>query len=237
MIMSRVKFEGIVDKNLSVFLEENEKHKWWEEKYKIISGTWCPLFASDKSLEEYKREIEPIVKETYIEEFVEKIKLIPVRIATIDLGSMNLREFNQTYLAKVLNKYGISYFTLELPNYKEEHFLSQLIEIQSKFNELMNKYDSLNDRNTPSAQELSYLIDSYSKEIVELKHYINQKIRTDAITTKILQVIKNLDSKELTVIHFGEENTFAEIVRQAKEQNIKSNILFIQKSRFLPSIN
>ena len=150
---------------------------------------------------------------------------------------MNLREFNQSYLAKVLNKYEISYFTLELPNYKKEHFLSQLIEIQNKFNELMTKYDSLNDRNTPSAQELSYLIDSYSKEIVELKHYINQKIRNDAITTKILQVIKNLDSKELTVIHFGKENTFAEIAKQAKEQNIKSNILFIQKSKFLHSLN
>ena len=235
--MSSVKNEGIGDKNLSEYLEEHEKYKWWDEKYKIISGIWSPHFPSDKSLEEYKRDIEPIVQETYIEEFVEKIKLIPVRIATIDLGSMSLREFNQTSLAKVLNKYQISYFTLKLPHYEKEHFLSQLFEIQNKFNELMIKYDSLKDRNTPSAQELSYLIDTYSNEIMELKHYINQKIRTDALTSKILHVIKNLDSKELTVIHFGEENTFAEIVKQAKEQNIKSNILFIQKSKFLHSLN
>ena len=230
MIMSNTKSEEIEEKNLFEYLEENEKHK-------IISHTWGSLFPCDKSLEEYKRDIEPIVKETYIEEFVEKLKLIPVRIATIDLGSMSLEEFNQTSFAKELNKYGISYFTLKLPNYEKEYLLSQLFDIQSKFNELMRKHDSLNDKNTPSAQELSYLIDSYSKEIMELKHYINQKIRTDAITTKILQVIKNLDSKELTVIHFGEENTFAEIAKQAKEQNIKSKILFIQKSRFLHSIN
>jgi len=235
--MSSVKYEGIEDKNLSVYLEENERYKWWEEKYKIISGTWGPHLPSGRSLEEYKREIEPIVQETYIEEFVEKIKLIPVRIATIDLGSMNLKEFNQTSLAKVLNKYEISYFTLKLPNYEKEHFLSQLFEIQKKFNELMGNYNSINDRNTPSAQELSYLIDTYSNEIMELKHYINQKIRTDALTSRFLQVIKNLDSKELTVIHFGEENTFTEIVKQAKEQNIKSNILFIQKSKFLHSLN
>jgi len=237
MILSSIKFEGIGNKNLTEYLEENEKHKWWEEKYKIISGTWGPHFSSRISLEEHKRDIEPIVKETYIEEFVEKIELIPVRIATIDLGNMSLREFNQTSFAKVLNKYEISYFTLKLPHYEKEHFLSQLFEIQNKFNELMSKYDSLKDRNTPSAQELNYLIDAYSNEIMELKHYINQKIRTDAITAKILQVIKNLDSKELTVIHFGEENTFAEIVKQAKEQNIKSNILFIQKSKFLHSLN
>ena len=232
--MSSVK---IGDKNLSVYLEENEKDKWWEEKYKIISGTWGPHFPNGKSLEMYKRDIEPIVQETYIEEFVEKIKLIPVRIATIDLGSMSLKEFNQTSLAKALNKYEISYFTLKLPHYEKEHFLSQLFEIQNKFNELMSKYNSLEDRYTPSAQELSYLIDIYSSEIMELKHYINQKIRTDALTSRILQVIKNLDSKELTVIHFGEENTFAEIAKQAKEQNIKSNILFIEKSKFLHSIN
>jgi len=235
--MSSVKYEGIGDKNLSQYLEENEKDRWWDEKYKIISGTWGAHFSSAKSLEEYKRDIEPIVQETYIEEFVEKIKLIPVRIATIDLGSMSLEEFNKTSFAKVLNKNGISYFTLKLPHYEKEHFLSQLFEIQNKFNELMSKYNSLNDRNTPSAQELSYLIDSYSNEIMELKHYINQKIRTDALTARILQVIKNLDSKELTVIHFGEENTFAEIVKQTKEQNIKSNILFIQKSKFLHSLN
>ena len=232
--MSRAKYE---DKHLSVYLEKNENLNSWNEKYKIISGTWGPHFPSDKSLEAYKRDIEPIVQETYIEDFVEKIKLIPVRIATIDLGSMSLKEFNQTLLAKVLNKYEISYFTLELPHYEKEHFLSQLFKIQNKFNELISKYDSLIDRNTPSAQELSYLIDTYSNEIMQLKHYINQKIRTDALTSKILQVIKNLDSKELTVIHFGEENTFAEIVKQAKEQNIKSNILFIQKSRFLHSLN
>ena len=235
--MSSVKYEGIEDKSLSVYLEENEKHKLWDENYKIISGTWGPHFPSSKSLEEYKRDIEPIVQETYIEEFVEKITLIPVRIATIDLGSMSLKEFNQTSLAKVLNKYEISYFTLELPHYEKEHFLSQLFEIQNKFHELMSKYDSLKDRNTSSAQELSYLIDTYSNEIMELKHYINQKIRTDAITTRILQVIKNLDSKELTVIHFGEENTFGVIMKQAKEQNIKSNILFVQKSKFLYSPN
>ena len=233
--MSSVKNKGIEEKNLSVYLEENEKHKWWDEKYKIISDTWGPHFPSSRGLEEYKRAIEPIVQETYIEEFVEKIKLIPVRIATIDLGSMSLKEFNQTSLAKVLNKYEISYFTLELPHYEKEHFLSQLLEIQNKFNELMSKYNSLKDRYTPSAQELSYLIDTYSNEIMELKHYINQKIRTDALTARILQVIKNLDSKELTVIHFGEDNTFGDIMKQAKEQNLKSKILFVQKSKFLDS--
>jgi len=235
--MSSVKYEGIEDKNLSIYLEESAKHEWWDEKYKIISDTWGPHFPRNKSLEEYKMDIEPIVQETYIEEFVEKIKLIPVRIATIDLGGMSLKEFNQTSLAKVLNKYEISYFTLELPHYEKQQFLSQLVEIQNKFNELMSNYDSLKDRNTPSAQELSYLIDTYSNEIMQLKHYINQKIRTDALTLKILQVIKNLDSKELTVIHIGEENTFAEIVKQVKEQNIKSNILFVQKSKFLHSLN
>jgi len=74
--MSKVKYEGIEDRNLSVYLEENAKHKWWDEKYKIISGTWGPHFPSSKSFEEYKRDIEPIVQETYIEEFVENTKYL-----------------------------------------------------------------------------------------------------------------------------------------------------------------
>ncbi|GAI87816.1 unnamed protein product, partial [marine sediment metagenome] len=31
----------------------------------------------------------------------------------------------------------------------------------------------------------------------------------------------------------GEENTFVEIMKQLKEKNVKSNILFIQSSRFI----
>ncbi len=166
-------------------------------------------------------------------DLVEKFKDIPVHFATIDLGYMNLREFNETYLSKVLKKFEIPYFTIELPHYVKGHFSSQISEIKNKYKELKATYDSLKDRNSPDAQELSYLIDYYSNELRELNHYITQQIRTESIVKKILSVIKDRDSRDLNFVHFGEENTLVEIMKQLKERNVKSNILFIQKSKFL----
>ncbi len=48
--------------------ENNEKHQWWVEKNKIKGsksnpeGTWCNECPRGKTLEEHKRDIEPIVK-------------------------------------------------------------------------------------------------------------------------------------------------------------------------------
>jgi len=183
------------------------------------------------------RNLESENKEENVEELVKKIKDISVNFATVDLGYINLREFNETHLAKVLTKFGIPYFTIELPHYVKGHYSSQISEIQNKYNELKSTYDLLRDKNTPGAQGLSYLIDYYSNELRELNYYINQEVRTDAITKKILQVIKDRDNQDLTFVHFGAENTFVEIMKQLKERNVKSNILFIQKSKFSHSID
>ena len=189
--------------------------------------------TEDKNFSVYLiRNLESEVKEENVENLIEKIKLFPVNFATIDLGHISLREFNETHLAEVLKKFGIPYFTIELPHYVKGHYSSQISEIQNKYHELKSTYDLLKDKNSPGAQELSYLVDYYSNELRELNYYINQEIRTDAITKRILQVIKDRDSEDLTFVHFGEENTFIEIMKQLKERNVKSNILFIQKSKF-----
>ncbi len=194
--------------------------------------------TEDKNFSVYLiRNLESEVKEENVEKLIEKIKDIPVNFATIDLGYMNLRDFNETHLAIVLKKFEIPYFTIELPHYVKGHYSSQISEIKNKYNELKSTYDMLKNKNTPGAQELSYLIDYYSKELRELNYYINQEVRTDAITKRILQVIKDRDSVDFTFVHFGAENTFVEIMKQLKERNVKSNILFIQKSKFSHSID
>ena len=192
----------------------------------------------DKNFSVYSiRDSDAEVKDEDIEILIGKIKHIPVHFATIDLGYTILREFNQTHLAKVLKKFEIPIFTIELPHYVKGHYSSQISEIQNKHSELKSTYHLLKDKNTIGAQELRYLIDYYSNELGELNYYINQQIRTEAITKRILQVIKDRDSEDLTFVHFGVENTFVEIMRQLKERNVKSNIIFIQKSKFLHSID
>ena len=179
------------------------------------------------------RDMDGDITEKDVEDLIGKFKEIPVQFATIDLGYTSLREFNETHLAKVFKEFEIPYFTVELPHFVQGHFSGQISEIQNKYNELKASYDLLKNKNSPGAQELNYLIEYYSNELRELNHYINQQIRVDSITQKILSVIKDRDSRDLTFVHVGEENTLVEIMRQLKEHDVKSNILFIQKSKFL----
>ncbi len=238
--MSDMIFETVKEENSFVYLghkKDKDNQKWWVEKKRSLIDVWYPQIPKGKFLEDRNLTINPIVKKVYIEELIEKIKKIPVHAGIIDLGELNLEEFNQTYLVKVLNKFEIPYFTLELPHYRKGQFLSQLLDIKKKYEELKGNYESLKDKNTPSAQELSYLIDRYLNEIIELKHFINQVTQTGSIISRILQVIQDLDSEDLTLVYIGEENTFAEIVRQAKQYNFTSNILFTQKIDLLFSPN
>jgi hypothetical protein len=179
------------------------------------------------------RDTEDEVSGENVNNLIEKFKEIPVSFATIDLGYTTLREFNETYLAKVLKEYEIPFFSVELPHYVKGHFLGQISEMKNKYNELKASYELLKDKNSPGAQELIYLIEYYSNELRELNFYINQQIRVESIVEKILKVIEGRDSRNLTFVHIGEENTLVGIMGQLKQHDVKSNIIFIQKSKFL----
>ena len=182
-------------------------------------------------------ELDTEILEESIEDLVEKVKKIPVHFVTIDLGYKSSKKFNETYFAKVLSKYKIPSFKIELPYYVKGHYANQISEIQYKYEELKSTYDSLNNKNVSSAQELKYLIDHYSYELKEIKHHINHKVRSTKIIKKILEILKDRKDKDLTFVHFGEENTFVEIKKQLKEHNVKSRILFMKLSEFIGDFN
>ncbi len=171
-----------------------------------------------------------INSKTLVKNFEDLFKFLErnsVDLATVDLGYMNLREFNETYLSKVLKEYEIPYFTIELPYYVKGHLVNQIIDLKNKNNEIKSTLKVLTDKNSPAARELSFLINYYSNEIKELKSYINQKIRIDLAVKKIINVTKGLESKDWNLIHFGKKSTFKGINNQLKERNIESKILTV----------
>ncbi len=177
------------------------------------------------------RDLSGEVKSGNIEDVVEKIKNI--HFATVDLGETTLREFNNTYLAEVLKQYEIPYFTVESPHYVKDYFSSQIADLQDRLFELKSTYNTLKNKDTSSAKELRNLIYDYSSELNDLKNYINNQVRTGAITKRILEVLKDREDNNMTFVHVGEENTFVQIMNQLKDSSVKANIIFIQKSKFL----
>jgi tRNA(Ile)-lysidine synthase TilS/MesJ len=187
----------------------------------------------DKNFSIYlMRNVDVEVQDKDMAELMESLSNLSVNFATIDLGLMDLREFNKTHLADLLKKHEIPYFTVELPYYVKEHFSNEISEIKSKINELIATYNTLERKSTLHGEELKFLIDRYSKEVEEINSYINSEIRIDAIVKRILEIIKGRDNRELTFVHFGEENTFVEIMNRLKKENTKANAIFIQKSKF-----
>lgn len=191
--------------------------------FKSIEDKNVSIF-DDRNLEDDEKDMEDLVRD---------FNDIPISFATIELEHVNLKEFNKTYLAKVLNKYEIPYFTIELPYYIKEQVSKNIIEIKNKLNALKAEYDILEIKNTSNATELMYLIDHYSNELEALNRHLNLEIRANAIMKKILFVIKGQEDKVLNLLHIGNESTFIESMKLLKAFNVKSNVIFIQKSRFL----
>ncbi|MFW9826522.1 MAG: hypothetical protein ACFFEY_02760 [Candidatus Thorarchaeota archaeon] len=192
-----------------------------------MKTTTFETLTNSKIFMQLKNELssESIVKN--FEDLLKMFERFSVDFATVDLGFMSLREFNETYLSKILREYEIPYFTIELPHYVKGYLVNQIDDIKNKYNEIKSTYDILTNKDTPTARELIYLMNYYSNEIRELKSYINQKIRTNLVVKKILNVIKGREVKDWNLIHFGKKGTFKEINSQLKKRNIESKVLIV----------
>ena len=160
-----------------------------------------------------------------VKNLVSQIRDYNVSFATIDLGNTTLREFEKTPLAKNLEKLNIPYFTIELPYYVKDHFTRQMTEIKENYDELKATYDVLEDKNKSTAQELKNLMRYYSKELNEIKNYINTNVRTKLIFNKVLNLITREDNRSLRFIHFGERSFFMEIFNLIESIKYKHQIL------------
>jgi hypothetical protein len=179
------------------------------------------------------RSAEKDVEEKEVEKVMDQLQDMNVKYATVDLGYMELREFNETKLAGSLKEAEIPYFTTELPHYVKGYFTKEIAEIRNTLAELKGTYDGLSNKNAPSAQELKLLIDRYTTDLKELDTHINQEVRPKAMVKRILQVIKGHEQEKFTVLHFGEEQTFVEIMKLLKDEKVKPNVVFMPLNKFL----
>ncbi|MFX0188154.1 MAG: hypothetical protein ACFE8A_10500 [Candidatus Hodarchaeota archaeon] len=161
--------------------------------------------------------------------FMDYINHIPIDFVLIDSGSDPVENFNHSSYAKVLEALEIPYFIINLPDHIKDHYSKALGEINYKLEELTSCYSGLKDKSTPEAQELKFLIDRYTKDIQETEKYLNFKYRPQAIIKKILSIVRNR-GEEITFAHIGDQKTFPSIMKLLKDNDIKSNVLFVHKA-------
>lgn len=152
---------------------------------------------------------------------IEFLSRINVNFATIDLENENLRSFNKSSLAKILEQYKIPYYTVDIPEYAMGYLMTEIIEKEEQVNELIEEFLSMKNKESIKGLNLKSWIDFLKEEIDEKKLFLQLKLRPQWIAKKILDIIRSKNNNEITFIHFAQDKIFNETMNLLKDLDIK----------------
>jgi len=147
-----------------------------------------------------------------------------IDFATIDEENENLRSFNKSSLAKLLEQFEIPYYTVDIPEYAMGYLIEEIVEKEDRVNELVEEFLSMRDKNSLKGLNLKSWIDVLTDEIEEKRLILQLKLRPQWLVKKILDIIKSNKKKKITFVHFAQDNIFMETMKLLKELNIEIRI-------------
>ena len=162
----------------------------------------------------------------------EFLSRINVNFATIDLENENLRSFNKSSLAKILEHYKIPYYTVDIPEYAMGYLMTEIIEREDQVNELTEEFLSMRNKESIKGLNLKSWIDFLKEEIDEKKLFLQLKLRPEWIVKKILDIIRSKDNNEITFVHFAQDNICNETMNLLKDLDIKVKVYDHKKENF-----
>ena len=162
----------------------------------------------------------------------EFLSRINVNFATIDLENENLRSFNKSSLAKILEQYKIPYYTVDIPEYAMGYLMTEIIEREDQVNELTEEFLSMRNKESIKGLNLKSWIDFLKEEIDEKKLFLQLKLRPEWIVKKILDIIRSKDNNEITFVHFAQDNICNETMNLLKDLDIKVKVYDHKKENF-----
>jgi len=157
-------------------------------------------------------------------DLIDFFNCIDIDFATIDVENKNLRSFYKSSLAKLLEEFEIPYYAVDIPEYAMGYLSEQIIEKEEFVNELVEEFLSMSDKNSFKGLNLKSWIDVLNDTIKEMSLFLQLKLRPQWIVKKILDIIRSKKNKEITFVHFAQDNVFMETVKLLKEYDIKIRI-------------
>lgn len=155
-----------------------------------------------------------------------------VNFATIDLENENLRSFNKSSLAKILEQYKIPYYTVDIPEYAMGYLMTEIIEKEEQVNELTEEFLSMRNKESIKGLNLKSWIDFLKEEIDEKKLFLQLKLRPEWIVKKILDIIRLKNDNEITFIHFAQDNIINETMNLLKDLDMEVKVYDQKKEDF-----
>jgi len=136
-----------------------------------------------------------------------------VNFVTVDF-QVDMKEFKKTPFAQTLDKLGIPYIQVDIPDYAMGYLYEEIVEKQELQNELFEEYDKMKDKETLKGQSLKNWIDMLSEEIQEKEIFLSLKLRPTWIVKKMLDFASSFESEVVSFVHFVQEDICEDICPQ-----------------------
>ena len=147
-----------------------------------------------------------------------------INFVTVDFD-IDMKEFSRTTFAKVLDKIGINYYQVDIPEYAMGYLYEEIIEKEELLTGLTEEYISLEDRDSYKGQSLKNWIDLINIEIHEKENILSLRIRPMWIVKKMLDIAKNCQEVDVSFVHFVQtdicEDICSQVVELLREYNVK----------------
>lgn len=159
-----------------------------------------------------------------LEDFLQNYKF---DFATIDLMGKNLKQLNNSPIAKFLEDFPIRFIGIGIPEYAKGYLSVEISDKKEQIKELESEYESLS--NDPSGKEsfkgqnLKSWIDLLKEEVNDKEQYIKLKVKPQWIVKKILDKARTYKKNSLIILHFSPEKLIPEL--QKLFQELKINVI------------
>ncbi len=141
------------------------------------------------------------------------LKKKDVNFVTVDF-QVNMKEFKKTPFAQTLDKLGIPYIQVDIPDYAMGYLYEEIVEKQELQNELFEEYENMSDKESFKGQSLKNWIDMLSEEIQEKEIFLSLKLRPQWIVKKMLDFANRFENEVVSFVHFVQEDICEDICPQ-----------------------
>ncbi|MHA1724619.1 MAG: hypothetical protein ACTSXH_07225 [Promethearchaeota archaeon] len=139
-----------------------------------------------------------------------------VDFATIDFD-VDMKDFNNNEFAKTLIKCNIPYYQVDIPEFVMGYLYEEIVEKEELVEELIQEYQSMEDKESYKGLSLKNWIDMLNLEIQEKENFLSLRLRPQWIVKKMLDLAKKIDKQIVIFIHFVKKDICEDICSQVIE--------------------
>ena len=165
------------------------------------------------------------------------LKKKDVNFVTVDF-QVDMKEFKKTPFAQTLDKLGIPYIQVDIPDYAMGYLYEEIVEKQELQNELFEEYDNMSDKESFKGQSLKNWIDMLSEEIQEKEIFLSLKLRPQWIVKKMLDFANHFENEVVSFVHFVQEDICEDICPQvvANLRDLRVKVISYTKKHTIQNI-